>query len=251
MGRATATLLAKRGVKVIATDIALERAQDTVAEILSAGGVASAFKGDISLESDWIAIVQHAVAFAGSIDILHNNAADLRPEIYGKDSSIGIEAMDVELWDAVMAVNLRGTMLGCKHVIPVMSTQGSGSIINVSSNAADSGQDTSMAYASSKAAINVLTKYVATAYGARGIRCNAISPGLVVSDEMKATLGQDLLAVFERNILLPFVGVPNDVAEVVAFLASDRSRYITGQILAVDGGLTSHAPYLAELRDLP
>jgi NAD(P)-dependent dehydrogenase (short-subunit alcohol dehydrogenase family) len=139
-------------------------------------------------------------------------------------------------------------MLGCKHVIPHMTRQGRGSIINASSNAAASGQETTMAYGASKAGVNILTQYVATAYGQRGIRCNAIAPGLVISTEMKALLEPGLLRIFEDNILTPYTGVPEDVAEVAAFLASDSARYVTGQIIAVDGGLTAHAPYYSDLR---
>lgn len=105
-----------------------------------------------------------------------------------------------------------------------------------------------MAYGASKAGVNVLTQYVATAYGKRGIRCNAIAPGLVVSAEMKAKLDPTVVRIFEENILTPYTGVPEDVAEVVCFLASDAARYVTGQIIAVDGGLTAHAPYYSDLR---
>jgi NAD(P)-dependent dehydrogenase (short-subunit alcohol dehydrogenase family) len=147
-----------------------------------------------------------------------------------------------------MAVNLRGTMLGCKLVIPEMTRQGGGSIINASSNASASGQETTMAYGASKGGVNVLTQYVATAYGQRGIRCNAISPGLVISAEMKASLTPEFLRIFEDNILTPYTGIPEDVAEVAAFLASDAARYVTGQIIAVDGGLTAHAPYYSDFR---
>lgn len=248
MGRAAVVLMAQRGARVVVADIAAERASLAADEIRAAGGEAIACGGDIASEADWQRVVATAVKAYGRIDILHNNAADLRPETYGRDASIALEDMDVELWDHMMSVNLRGTMLGCKHVIPEMTRCGGGSIINVSSNAALAGQETTMAYGASKAGVNVLTQYVATAYGKRGIRCNAIAPGLVVSNEVKAALDPGLVRIFEENILTPYTGVPEDVAEVVAFLASDASRYVTGQIIAVDGGLTAHAPYYSDLR---
>ena len=248
MGRAAALLMAERGARIVVADIAGDRAAAVVELIRSRGGEAASCGGDIASEADWRSVVSTAMDSFGRIDILYNNAADLRPEIYGRDAEIALEDMDVPLWDHVMAVNLRGTMLGCKQVIPEMTRQGGGSIINASSNAAASGQETTMAYGASKAGVNVLTQYVATAYGKRGIRCNAIAPGLVVSAEMKASLAPDLVRIFEDNILTPYTGVPEDVAEVAAFLASDAARYVTGQIIAVDGGLTAHAPYYSDLR---
>ncbi len=248
MGRAAALLMAERGARIVVADIAADKAAVTVDLIRSRGGEAISCGGDISSESDWRSVVSQAMDSYGRIDILYNNAADLRPEIYGRDASIGLEDMDVSLWDHVLAVNLKGTMLGCKHVIPHMTCQGGGSIINASSNAASSGQETTMAYGAAKAGVNVLTQYIATAYGQRGIRCNAIAPGLVVGPEVKASLDPSLLRIFEDNILTPYTGLPEDVAEVAAFLASDASRYITGQIIAVDGGLTAHAPYYSDLR---
>lgn len=248
MGQATAMLMAKRGARVVVADLAADRGAKVAESIKSSGGEAIACSGDIASEADWRRLVAATIATYGGVDILHNNAADLRPETYGRDASIALEDMDVELWDHMMAVNLRGTMLGCKHVIPEMMRQGGGSIINVSSNAALAGQETTMAYGASKAGVNVLTQYVATAYGKRGIRCNAVAPGLVVSSEVKAALDPGLIRIFEENILTPYTGVPEDVAEVVAFLASDAARYITGQIIAVDGGLTAHAPYYSDLR---
>lgn len=250
MGQAAALLMAERGACIVAADIAPDRAEATAALIHARGGEALACGADISSEADWQTVTRATLDRHGRIDVLYNNAADLRPEIYGRDAAIALEEMDVALWDHVLAVNLRGTMLGCKHVVPQMATQGSGSIINASSNAAAAGQETTMAYAASKAGVNVLTQYVATAYGQRGIRCNAIAPGLVVSEAVKAGLDPALVRVFEDNILTPYTGLPEDVAEVAAFLASDAARYITGQVIAVDGGLTAHAPYYADLRRL-
>jgi NAD(P)-dependent dehydrogenase (short-subunit alcohol dehydrogenase family) len=250
MGQAAAVLMAERGARIVVADVSVESAEAAAQVIRSRGGEAIGCQGDIASEADWRSVIAAALDTYGRIDILYNNAADLRPEIYGRDAAIALEEMDVALWDHVMAVNLRGTMLGCKHVIPAMTRQGGGSIINASSNAADSGQETTMAYGASKAGVNILTQYVATAYGQRGIRCNAIAPGLVVSSERKAALDPALVRIFEDNILTPYTGVPEDVAEVAAFLASDASRYITGQIIAVDGGLTAHAPYYSDFRRL-
>ena len=250
MGQAAALLMAERGARIVVADVSAENAEAAAQMIRSRGGEAIGCQGDIASEADWRTVIAATLDAYDRIDILYNNAADLRPEIYGRDATISLEEMDVDLWDHVMAVNLRGTMLGCKHVIPVMTRQGGGSIINASSNAADSGQETTMAYGASKAGVNILTKYVATAYGQCGIRCNAIAPGLVVSSERKAMLDPELVRIFEDNILTPYTGVPEDVAEVAAFLASDASRYITGQVIAVDGGLTAHAPYYSDFRRL-
>jgi NAD(P)-dependent dehydrogenase (short-subunit alcohol dehydrogenase family) len=250
MGRASAVLMAQRGARVVAADINPQGAEAAADEIRRAGGEAIAVAADIAEEADWRRVVETAAATYGGVDVLHNNAADLRAETYGRDSSIGLEEMDVALWDGTMAVNLRGTMLGCKHVLPQMFRRGGGSIINVSSNAALAGQETTMAYGVSKAGVNMLTKYVATAYGPRGVRCNAIAPGLVVSAEIKASLDPRFLGALEANILAPFTGEPADVAEVAAFLASDAARYVNGEVIRVDGGLMAHAPYYSDVRAL-
>jgi len=250
MGRATALLMASRGAKVTVAARNRERIEEVVELIRDNGGEAIAQRCDVTKESDVAAMVRATVAAFGRLDILHNNAADLSAKSFGRDASIQLHEMDVELWDATMAINLKGPMLCCKYAIPEMIKSGGGSIINVSSDGGMHGLDTTFAYGVSKAGVNMLTKYVATSYGKQGIRCNSVVPGLVMTEGARAQAPQAVLDVLHRHILTPFAGEPEDIARVVAFLASDESRYVTGQVIPVDGGLTSHAPYVADFRRL-
>jgi NAD(P)-dependent dehydrogenase (short-subunit alcohol dehydrogenase family) len=141
-----------------------------------------------------------------------------------------------------MATNVCGTMLMCKHVLPTMMSNGRGSIINISSAHGLSGHDTFPAYASSKAAVVALTRHVATAYGPRGVRCNAIAPGAIGTPRSRATLPEERQKQIAATCVIPRLGETADIANAVAFLASDRSSYISGQTLSVDGGLLMHLP---------
>ena len=133
-----------------------------------------------------------------------------------------------------------------KHAIPLMLTSGGGSIINTSSGAALRGDLFGPAYAASKAAINCLTLYTATQYGKQGIRCNVVSPGLIVTPNVRLRNSAEQLGRIEQHKLTPFLGEPEDIAKAVAFLASDESRFMTAQIMVVDGGILDHMPYFAE-----
>jgi NAD(P)-dependent dehydrogenase (short-subunit alcohol dehydrogenase family) len=149
-----------------------------------------------------------------------------------------------------MAINARGTMLVCKHAIPVMIAGGGGSIVNISSGQSLSGDLTNVAYSAGKAAVNTLTRHVATTFGDRGIRCNAIAPGLVLTPALDAGMPEPLRPLFVEQCLVPRLGEPRDVAETVLFLASDAAAYISGQILSVDGGILSHIPTVPGIRKL-
>ena len=135
-------------------------------------------------------------------------------------------------------------MLACKHTIPVMLRGGGGSIVNFSSPAATHGEERLFAYSASKAALRGLTVSVATAYGKDGIRCNAVAPGCVWSEAYRLHVPAELLDVMERTALTPRLGLPEDIANMVAFLASERSAYITAQTISVDGGIGSHQPWV-------
>ena len=146
----------------------------------------------------------------GALHVLVNNAALVDPAHFARD--VGVVDLDVEVWDRVMAVNVRSVMLGCKHAIPRMIEAGGGSIVNMSSGSAKFGDFVRTAYGSSKAAINTLTKYVATQHGRDGVRVNAIAPGLVLTPPAFANLTPEHRDRLESNLLTPFVGEPADVA---------------------------------------
>jgi NAD(P)-dependent dehydrogenase (short-subunit alcohol dehydrogenase family) len=139
-----------------------------------------------------------------------------------------------------MAVNLRSQMLMTKHAIPAMVRTGGGSIINMSSGAAFKGDRTRTAYGVSKAGVHALTMYSATSHGKAGIRVNTVVPGLIITESVKAHLTEKMLSGLSKVPLTPHLGEPSDIADLVLFLASDESRYITGQMIVIDGGMSAH-----------
>ena len=248
IGRATAETLAREGAAVVIADTDLERANEVARAVEAAGGRALARRVDVSEEADWIALVAETAEAFGGLHVLHNNAAITAPSHQSRDASL--LDLAVEVWDATLAVDLRGAMLGCKHAVPRMIASGGGSIINTSSSAALAGDLTLTAYAAAKGGLNSLTRSVATAFGKQGIRCNAVSPALIRSPSLTANVSREVVALLEQQCLTPRMGTPQDVANVVLFLAGDESAFVTGQVISVDGGALSHLPHLAQLRAL-
>jgi NAD(P)-dependent dehydrogenase (short-subunit alcohol dehydrogenase family) len=241
IGRESARQLAAAGASVVVADINLAGATETVGIIEREGGTAFAVEADVNDEQSVMAMVDAAVQRFGSLQLLHNNAADVT--IIQRDADV--LGMDVEVWDRTMAVNLRGPMLGCKHAIPHMISAGGGSIVTTSSLSGQFGDLSRVAYGVSKAGIDSLTRYVATMYGKQGVRANAVAPGVVKTPSLAANVTPDELALFERNHVTPGIGEPQHIASVVAFLMSDAAAYITGQVLNVDGGMRMHTPLYA------
>ena len=157
-----------------------------------------------------------------------------------------VEKVDTEVWDTILRVNLRGTMVASRAAIPHLRKRG-GAIVNTSSGAALSGGLSHSAYSASKAAINSLTQSLATQHGKEGIRCNAIAPGLIVTPATQDSYAKSEVGeVMLRHHLTPRLGKPEDVAAAVVFLSSDEAAFITGQVICVDGGLHAHQPYVAD-----
>src|SRR5690625_386016 len=233
IGEATVRRLARDGAAVVVADYNIEVATKVADEISAEGGKAVAQKVDISNEEEIKSMVEFTINEFGKLDILHNNAA--------ATGSFNVDGdvinMEVENWDHIMAVNLRGTMLGCKYAIPEMIKSGSGVIINTSSGDAISGGYDRTAYSASKAGMLSLTQSVATQYGKQGIRCNAILPGLILTSGSRNALSAETLELLERGHLTPFACEPDDIANMVASLSSDEARFITGQQIPVDGGV--------------
>ena len=244
IGRATALALAREGAGVVVADLSLDGAERVVAEIAAAGGRAAAQRADVADEASVAAMVDAAVARFGGLDVLHNNAAASDAATIGADGEV--TALDVATWDRAFAVNLRGPMLGCKHAIPRMLARGGGSIVNTTSVAGLTGDVARTAYGCSKAGLEMLTRYVATQYGRRGVRCNAIAPGVISTPALVANVPPEQIAVYEGNTPSPRLGSPDDIAAAVVFLASDASAFVNGQTLLVDGGLMAHHPTYAE-----
>ncbi|HXB38433.1 MAG TPA: SDR family oxidoreductase [Acidimicrobiales bacterium] len=238
IGGATARALAREGASVLVVDVNEEAAAAVAGGIRDAGTVAESFRADLSEEQDVEAVMAEVVKRFGRLDVLHNNAALTDSDFLSADTAV--TGLSLEVWQRTLAVNLTSQMLMCKHAVPIMADQGGGSIINMSSGASLKGDRTRTAYGVSKAGVNALTMYVATSHGKKGIRANTILPGLVITDAVRAHLKEEMLASLSKATLTPSVGQPEDIADVVVFLASDESRYITGQMLAVDGGMSAH-----------
>jgi len=244
IGRATALLLAAEGAAVTVADIAIDAADGVVAEIVDAGGRARSQVVDVADAAATAAMVGETIAAFGGLDVLHNNAAALDQNRIDQD----VVTMDLATWDRVLAVNLTGPLLGCRFAIPAMLERGGGAIVNTASAAAFYGSDSLSAYSISKAGVVALTRNVATAYGERGIRCNAVAPGIVVAEAAQEALGGpmgDRLRRYTTSHLTGRLGYPEEIATAVAYLASDEASFITGEVLRVDGGFTAHSPTYA------
>jgi NAD(P)-dependent dehydrogenase (short-subunit alcohol dehydrogenase family) len=238
IGGATARALAREGASVAVVDIDQAAAERVALGITDGGGRAVAFHADLSDEDHVVETVSAALSRFGRLDVLHNNAALTESDFLARDTAVPDLAIDV--WERTMAVNLRSQMLCCKHAVPAMVLGGGGSIINMSSGASLKGDRTRTAYGVSKAGVNALTMYVATGHGKSGIRANTIVPGLVITDAVRAHLNEKVLAGLGKATLTPYLGQPDDIADLVVFLASDESRYITGQMIVIDGGMSAH-----------
>jgi NAD(P)-dependent dehydrogenase (short-subunit alcohol dehydrogenase family) len=242
IGGATARKLGEEGASVVVVDIDGEGAARVAEELSAAGGHALGVQADLSEEAAVASAIASTVAAFGRLDVLHNNAALTESDFLARDT--GVTELSREVWDRTIAVNLSSQMLTCKHAIPEMVKSGGGSIINMSSGASLSGDRVRTAYGVSKAGVNTLTMYVATGHGKQGIRVNTIVPGLIITDAVRAHIPENALAALSRSTLTPHLGEPDDIADLVVFLASDESRYITGQMIAIDGGMSVHAGHV-------
>lgn len=234
IGRSTALLLAKEGARVVLADIDEQQGNETSRMIEEAGGEVFFARTDVSKSEDVEAAINTAVDTFGSINVLHNNAA----------IALGATVVDTtdELWNQVLDVNLGGIYRGCKYAIPHMTQNGGGSIINSSSVQALRGFAGWAAYAAAKGGIISLTQQVALEYAKHNIRVNCIAPGTIMTpmNERLFEEAEDPEALIETwNRMHPIgrFGQPEEVAEVVLFLASDASSFVTGHCLVVDGGL--------------
>ena len=237
-GRATALTFAREGAHVLCVDHHFDSAQETVDLISRAQGSGVAFRADVTSDADLVAMVAAAQSRWGRVDILHNNVG---VSIAGGDAVLA-ELTDAN-FDRVVAINLRGTIMACKHVIPIMRAQGSGAIVNISSTAAWMVYPY-VAYKATKAAMIAFTEQLAIQNAAFGIRANVILPGLMntpmaVDTRARAFNKPRAEVEAERDAQVPLrnkMGTGWDVANAALFLASDDAGFITGVSLPVDGG---------------
>jgi NAD(P)-dependent dehydrogenase (short-subunit alcohol dehydrogenase family) len=237
-GKATAVLFAREGAKVLATDISPAALDETRAIIDGEGGVCATIRADVSAARDVETMVQRCLEAFGRVDILHNNVGIV--EVGG-----AVDASE-ESWDRVMDVNVKSMFLTCKHVLPQMERQGGGAIVNIASIAGIRWLGVPyISYAASKAAVLQLTQTIAMEYAKKGIRANAILPGLMdtpmIVKPLSGAYGGDaerMRAARAAQCPTGKMGDAWDVAYAALFLASDEAKYITGTQLVVDGGLT-------------
>lgn len=229
IGRASALALAGAGAKVVVNYVgSADKAAAVVAKITAAGGEAIAVQADVSLPEDVTRLLQASLERFGQIDILVNNAGITRDNL--------LLRMKEEDWDAVINTNLKSVYLTSKAAAKLMMKQRSGKIINLTSVVGITGNAGQANYAAAKAGVIGFTKSLAKELGSRGINVNAVAPGFIETD-MTGKLSQDVQGKMLEAIPLGRMGLPEDIAKTVVFLASDGANYITGQVINVDGGM--------------
>jgi NAD(P)-dependent dehydrogenase (short-subunit alcohol dehydrogenase family) len=233
IGEATARLMVREGASVVVADINVAAAERVAGDLPTA----VAAEVDVSNEQSVVRMVETAVQTFGGLDVLHNNASDVSTTALDTD----VVTLDMEIFDRLVAVNLKGPFLGCKHAIPPMLERGGGSIVNTASIDGFMGRGVRAAYGASKAGVVLLTKSVASQYGSRGIRCNAVAPGFVMTPAT-ANTASETRELVSRSYPMPRLCTPEDVAHAVAFLASDEASFINGTTLMVEGGASIYMP---------
>ena len=229
MGRAVAQRLASGGARVVINDLNSDSAARTVTDVISRGSEAFAIAGDVSSSQDVRRMMEGVIERYGDIHILVNNAGILRPT-----KVIDIEE---EEWDLVVDVNLKGTYLCSRAVLPSMQKAGWGRIVNFSSTAGKSTSTVGGAhYTAAKAGILGFTRHLAKEVARYGITVNSVCPGLIDTEMVRSTINETRTQAYAESFPIARLGEPEEVAELVAFLASDRAAYITGASLDINGG---------------
>ncbi|PQD94220.1 3-ketoacyl-ACP reductase [Pradoshia eiseniae] len=236
MGKQIAQLYAKEGAKVVVSDLNLDGANETVEEIKAAGGEAIAMKTNVAVEEDVQALVDSTVEAYGTVDVLVNNAGIMD----------GFEpAGDVldERWERVFAVNTTSVMRMTRKVLPIFLEKESGIIVNIASAGGLNGGRAGAAYTASKHAVIGLTKNTGYMYAQKGIRCNAIAPGAVMTNIQASMMNVDKFGASRMQAgmgINPRAGKPEEIAQAALFLGSDDSSFVNGTVLTVDGGWTAY-----------
>lgn len=239
-GRAVAVLFAQAGAKIFAVDKNLDAMEETIRRIKDIGGDVVSLACDVTNSESVAAMVATCKETYGRVDILVNNV--------GGSSAGGAVALDEDKWDAQIVLNLKSVYLTCKHVLPIMEAQGSGSIINTASTSGIRWTGSAqVAYAASKAGVIQLSRVTAVEYAKKGIRVNTVVPGQLHTPMVEVRLagqrtGGDIDKLLDSRLAripLGFMGDGRDTANAALFLASDESRFVTGTEIVVDGGMTA------------
>jgi 3-oxoacyl-[acyl-carrier protein] reductase len=229
MGRRVALALAERGARIVVNDADQQSIEEAVAQLKAEGAEVIGVRANVTMRDEVRAMVAHALSHFGTLDILVNNAGVLRPTAV-------IDIGEAE-WDFVIDVNLKGTFLCSQAVLPAMQAAGWGRIINFSSTAGKNVSTVGGAhYTAAKAGILGFTRHLARETARHGITVNAVCPGLIDTEMVRGTITEERLQAYADSFPIPRLGRPEEVAELVAFLASDRAAYITGASLDINGG---------------
>ena len=232
-GRATARLLGTSGARVVVGDLDADRAEEVAAAIRADGGAAVAQTFDMGDPASTSALIGTAVERFGRLDGLHNVAGN--PSAHRHDGDV--VTTPEETWDLQLRSHLLAYAAACRTAIPLMLDGGGGSIVNTSSNAARGAGTTRIAYQAAKAGVETLTRHVAATWGKRGVRCNALSYGVVLTDNARAQLSPAFFTAALAQTWSPRLGEPDDVAGIAALLFSDAGAWINGQVIDVNGGM--------------
>lgn len=234
IGAEAARRLAEEGAKVVLGDIDIDGAEAVAAEIRDAGGTAHAVAFDISEEDGCAALITAALARHGGIDGLFNVAAELSPRNFDRDTDLLEVPLDV--WQRTLDVNLTGYALTTRSALPHLLENGGGAIVNTISGLVLNGDPRRPAYGASKGGVVALTRHVASRWGKEGIRCNAVAPGMTLTDQAQRAIAPDERGRIESMVRSKRLGHPRDIAAMAAFLLSDDGEWVNGQIYAVNGG---------------
>jgi NAD(P)-dependent dehydrogenase (short-subunit alcohol dehydrogenase family) len=250
IGAASAAAMAANGALVVLGDVNLAAAEKQASSIRAAGGTALAAEVNAADGSSIEALLAVAVSEYGGLDVLHNNALGVRRPA-GATTAIAdyIHESDEGWFDGLLHGTVTATMLGIKYAVPHMIRRGGGSIINTASISGMRGEVFTPAYGAGKAGVIQLTRAAAAMYGRQGIRCNAICPGLILTESGGRSADEGLRAAWQRHTPMNRLGRPDDVAHLAVYLAADESEYVTGQALVIDGGFTMHDPTWADRLD--
>ncbi|MEC0231706.1 SDR family NAD(P)-dependent oxidoreductase [Paenibacillus alba] len=241
IGLSAARLMGREGAKIVIADFNMDAAKEAAEHIVNEGGEAEGLFLDASQADSIKDAVDYTVERYGSLTILFNNVG-----VTNLKKDLDVVNIDLDEWDRLMNVNTKSVLLGCRFAIPHMVESGGGSIINTASMAAFAGDSVRSAYGASKAAVVNLTRYIAAQYGKDKIRCNGVAPGLILTPAAKNSMPPAVLDIFAKYNALPYHGEADDIGNTVLFLASDESKFITGQTIQVEGGHYMANPSIAD-----
>lgn len=234
IGAATVRRLAAEGARVGIGDLNIEGATALAEELRGEGAQVSAWAYDQADEGSINALVASALGEFGALDGLFANVADLGVIFSDAD----LISNDLDIWRRTLEVNVVGTVALMRAVLPGMLERGRGALVLTSSDAGVIGEPERPAYAASKAGVNSLCRHVASKWGKKGIRCNVVSPGFVLTEQLEANMPQEMLDQMLRGARSPRHGAPTDIAGAVAYLLSDDAEWVNGQVWRVNGGVS-------------